>query len=128
MARMLLRWTSGPGRPAQGTPALLMVAPGPAHNNLGTAMQFAIEVGNMVKQQVEFTFNQLLGRTVIRTNGREVKRSVRLFSEPLVDTHVVNLSDTERLEMRIEKRRRYLFVSQYLVYVNNRLVEVRHGV
>ncbi len=78
--------------------------------------------------RVEFLFNQLLGRTVIRSNGQELKKTVRLFSEPLVDTHVMHFTEKERVEVKIEKRRKHLFASQYFVYLNNRLTQVHQGV
>ena len=56
-------------------------------------MKFTIEVGEVEKQQVEFSFNQLLGRTVIRSNGQELKRSVRWFSEPVFDRHVFEFAE-----------------------------------
>jgi len=91
-------------------------------------MKFVVEVGEVAKQQVEFAFNQLLGRTVIRSGGRELKRSVRLFSEPLYDTHVFEFAEKERAQLRIEKRRKHLFASEYFVYVNNRLQEFHRGI
>ena len=91
-------------------------------------MKFVVQVGEVAKQRVEFTFNQLLGRTVIRSDGRELKRSVRLFSEPLYDTHVFAFFEKERAQLRIEKRRKHLFSSEYFVYVNNRLQDFHRGI
>jgi hypothetical protein len=91
-------------------------------------MRFVIEVGEVAKEQVEFTFNQLLGRTVIRANGREVTRKTRWFSEPLVDTHLVDFAEQEKVQLKIEKRRRHLFASRYFVYINDRLVQCFQGV
>jgi hypothetical protein len=90
-------------------------------------MRFDIEVGEVEKQRIEFNFNPLLGRTVIKSNGRELKKSVRLFSEPVVDTHVIQSAERERWELRIEKRRGQLFSSRYFVYVNNRLTDCYQG-
>ncbi len=91
-------------------------------------MKFVIEVGEAEKRRVEFDFNQLLGRTVIRSNGRELKRNVRLFSEPVFESHVIDFGDKERLQLKIEKRRRLLISSRYTVYVNNRLTHCCQGV
>ena len=91
-------------------------------------MKFVVEVGDVLKRKVEFSFNQLLGRTVIRADGREIKRNVRLFSEPLHESHVVSFGDTERIELRIEKKRKHLVGSQYSVYVNDRLRQCLRGV
>lgn len=91
-------------------------------------MKFVVEVGDVLKRKVEFSFNQLLGRTVIRADGREIKRSVRLFSEPVQENHVVSFGDTERIELRIEKKRKPLLGARYLVYINDRLSRCLHGV
>ena len=91
-------------------------------------MKFVVEVGDVLKKRVEFSFNQLLGRTVIRADGRELKRTVRLFSEPVEETHVVSFGDTERVELRIEKKRKPLVGSRYSVYVNDRLNRCLQGV
>ena len=37
-------------------------------------MKFCIEVGEEKKHQIEYEFNQLLGRLVIKSNQQEVKR------------------------------------------------------
>src|SRR5215213_3559655 len=47
-----------------------------------TIMRFALEVGETETNHLEFEFNQLLGSTVIKVNNKQVKKSVRLFSEP----------------------------------------------
>ena len=91
-------------------------------------MKFAIEVGEAVRERVEFRFDQLTGRTVILCNGCEVKRQVRWFSEPVLDIHEFDLGEREKVRVRIEKRRRYLFASRYLVYLNNRLARCFQGV
>jgi hypothetical protein len=91
-------------------------------------MKFTIEVGEVEKQRVEFSFNQLLGRTVIHSNGRQLKKSVRLFSEPVFDRHVFDFFDKERVELKIEKQRKHLFGSRYFVFVNNRLTQSFQGV
>jgi len=90
-------------------------------------MKFTIEVGEVEPQRVEFSFNQLLGRTVIRANGRELKKTVRLFAEPLLDVHVVDFAEKERIELKIEKQRESMFGSRYLVFVNDRLTGCFHG-
>ncbi len=91
-------------------------------------MKFVIEIGEVKKQRIEFSFNQLLGRTVIRSNGRELRRNVRLFGEPLSDTHVLDFSEVERIELKIQKQRQSMFDSRYLVFVNNRLIQCFQGI
>ena len=97
------------------------------NHNRHRCMNFVIEVGEVEKQLVEFDFNQLLGRTVIRSNGREIKRQVRLISEPVFESHVVDFGEYERLQLKIEKRRQSLRSSRYTVYVNNRLATCCEG-
>ncbi len=91
-------------------------------------MKFTIEVGEVEKQRVEFSFNQLLGRTVIRANGRELKKTVRFFSEPSLEIHVFDFAEKERIILKIEKQRESMFGSRYLVFVNNRLTRCIHGI
>lgn len=91
-------------------------------------MTIAFEVGESIKERIEYSFNQLMGRTVLRVNGREEIRKTRWFSEPVVDTLELELSDVEKLRVKIEKRRKLLFASQYRVYVNNHLTNCYMGV
>lgn len=91
-------------------------------------MRFTIQVGELERHEVEFDFNQLLGRTIIRANGRELKRSVRLFSEPVFERHLVDFGEREQIHLKIEKSRKKLLASRYAVYVNNRLAHCCSGV
>ncbi len=91
-------------------------------------MTFDIEVGEVMKERIQFSFNQLLGRTVIRRNGREVQRQVRWFSEPVTDTYFIEFNEQERVRVKIEKRRKHLLGSKYYVYVNDRLAECFQGI
>jgi hypothetical protein len=91
-------------------------------------MRSTIEVGEVETQRVEFSFNQLLGRTLIHANGRELKRSVRLFSEPVSETHLLEFTERERVNLKIEKRRKPLLGSRYFVFINNRLTHCFQGV
>jgi len=91
-------------------------------------MRFALEIGESEKNRLEFQFNQLLGSTVIKVNNHEVKKTVRYFSEPLLERHVVEVGKDERHTVFIEKHRKLLFGQKYMVYVNERLVKLLHGV
>ena len=84
-------------------------------------MKFCIEVGELKKHQIDYDFNQLLGRLVIKLNQQVVKRSFRLFNEPVTETHLLQV-EGERLAVRIKKQRLRVFGSKCLVYVNERLV------
>ncbi|HYV32201.1 MAG TPA: hypothetical protein VEO53_13995 [Candidatus Binatia bacterium] len=91
-------------------------------------MRFALEIGETEKNRLEFQFNQLLGSTVIKVNDQEVKKNVRLFSEPLREAHELEVGKNERHTVFIEKQRKLLFGQKYLVYVNQRLVKLLHGI
>jgi hypothetical protein len=91
-------------------------------------MRFALEIGEREKNQLEFQFNQLLGSTVIKVNNKQIKKTVRLFSEPLEERHELEVGTHERHTVFIEKQRKLLFGQKYLVYVNQRLVKLFHGV
>ncbi len=91
-------------------------------------MKFDIDIGEAKKQRLEFSFNQLLGRTVIRSNGQVLMKNTRHISEPLFDTHFFHFDEGEKIDVRIEKQRKLIFASRYCVYVNNRLAGVYQGV
>jgi len=91
-------------------------------------MKFCVEVGEIEKNLVEFNFDQWLGEMVIRVNQREVKRSVRLFNEPVRETHTIRVGEGERAVVRIEKERKLLFGQKYRVFLNDRLYKYYEGV
>jgi hypothetical protein len=84
-------------------------------------MKFCIEVGEVEKHTIDFNFNQLLGQLVIKVNRQEVKRSCKLISEPLKETHVVEVQGVEQLTVRIEKERKQLLGHRCRVFLNDRL-------
>jgi hypothetical protein len=91
-------------------------------------MKFCLEVGETERNLIEYAFNQLLGQLCIRVNQHEVKSNVRLFDEPLTETHTLEVGRQERLTVRIEKERKLLFGQRCRVYVNNRLLKCYEGV
>lgn len=91
-------------------------------------MKFCLEVGELEKNRVEFDFDQLLGQLVIKVNHQEVKRAVRLFNEPVKETHTLQLGEQERTLVRIEKQRKQLFGQKCSVFVNERLYKCYEGV
>jgi hypothetical protein len=91
-------------------------------------MKFALELGELETHRLEFSFNQLLGRKIIKVNDAEVLRNVRLFSEPVRETHTLEIGEKERLQVRIEKERKLLFGQKYKVYLNDRLIRLYEGV
>lgn len=90
-------------------------------------MTFALLIGETEKNLLEFNFNQLLGSTLIKVNDKQIKKSVRLFSEPLQERYEFEVGENERHTVFIEKQRKLLFGQKYLVYVNQRLVKLFHG-
>jgi hypothetical protein len=91
-------------------------------------MKFALEVGELEKHLIEFDFNQLLGELRIRVNKQEVTHNVRLFDEPLAETHTLNVGQREDLVVRIEKERKLLFGQKCRVFLNDRLYKYYEGV
>ncbi len=83
-------------------------------------MRFNLEIGEAEKHVVEFNFDQLLGQLVIKVNKQEIKRSVRLFNEPVKETHTLRVGDGEGVIVRIEKERKLLFGQKYRVFLNDR--------
>ena len=90
-------------------------------------MTFALLIGETEKNLLEFSFNQLLGSTEIRVNEKVVKKTTRLFSEPLQERHEFEVGQNERHTVFIEKQRKLLFGQKYVVYVNQRIVKLLHG-
>ena len=91
-------------------------------------MKFSLELGQMEKNTIEYDFNQLLGRLVISVNRQPIKKSVRLFSEPLREVHVFTVGQAEPYSVRIEKERKLLYGQVNRVFVDNRLVQCHDGV
>jgi hypothetical protein len=91
------------------------------------AMKFSIEVGTDEKHTLEFSFNQLLGRSLVKVDGAEILKKKRWFSEPLVDRYKFRIGQFERIHICIEKQRKLLFASKYCVYLNNRLTQFYQG-
>ncbi|HXG48586.1 MAG TPA: hypothetical protein VNO52_13245 [Methylomirabilota bacterium] len=90
-------------------------------------MKFALEIGETEKNLVEFAFNQLLGNTVIKVNRRVVKNERRLISEPVRESHRIQVGINEKWEVRIEKKRQQLVGGRFSVFVNDRLINVFQG-
>src|SRR6266498_4400709 len=91
-------------------------------------MKFNLEIGEAEKHVVEFNFDQLLGQLVIKVNKQEIKRSVRLFNEPLKETHTLTVGDGEGVIVRIERERKLLFGQKCRVFLNDRLYKYYEGV
>jgi len=91
-------------------------------------MKFNIELGEEKKHQIEFEFNQLLGRMVIKFDQKEIKHSVRWFNEPVKETHLLRVDVGEPLAVRIYKERRPLLGCKCLVFLNERLFQCYEGV
>lgn len=91
-------------------------------------MKFCLEIGEVEKNLVEFNFDQLLGRLVIKVNRKEVRRHTRLFNEPMAETHTVTVGDGERMIVRFEKERISTFSQKCRVYLNDRLYKYYEGV
>ena len=91
-------------------------------------MKFSIQFGEAETNVIEFSFNQLLGTSIIKLNQRIVKRETRWFSEPLEQIHVIEAGTQERWRVKIEKERKHLYGQVCRVFLNQRLVKVFEGV
>ena len=70
--------------------------------------QVASKKRGIKKHQIEYDFNQLLGRLIIRLDQKEVIRNTRLFKELIRESRLVQVAETGQLAVRIEKERRQL--------------------
>ena len=68
-------------------------------------MKFAVEVGDVEKNHLEYHANQLLGSQTIKINNRPVKRVVHLVNEPIFEVHSFVVGFNEKTTVRIEKQR-----------------------
>ena len=91
-------------------------------------MKFTIEIGNIEKHRLDYAFNQLLGKLVIKINQRLVKQSVRLVNEPVLEVHAFRIGKCEKSDVRIEKERKPLLGHKNRLYVNDRLLRVFEGI
>ena len=91
-------------------------------------MRFNIEIGGIKKHRIEYEFNQLLGRLIIKLDRKEIERNDRFFGKPVKQTHVIQVDPEERVAVRIERKRRSLFGCKCLVYLNERLFECYEGI
>jgi hypothetical protein len=91
-------------------------------------MKFTIEVGEKEKHRIDYEFNQLLGRLLIKINEEPVKETVRWVNEPVLEVHVFVVGHQEKSHVRIEKQRKPLLGHTNRFYVNNRLLKVIEGV
>jgi hypothetical protein len=90
-------------------------------------MKFSFEVGEMEKHHVDFNFNQLCGTLLIRVDEQPVFQSTRLLNEPVHEVFDFTVGTVEQWPVRIEKRRKPLFGSRNILYVNHRLARVIEG-
>ena len=91
-------------------------------------MKFSIEVGINEKHLIEFNFNQLFGRAVLKVDGEVVFKKARWFSEPLTDRYEFEIGQFEPVRVRIEKERKLLIGSKYRVFLDQRLTQLFQGV
>lgn len=87
-------------------------------------MKFTIEVGEVEKHQVEYSFNPLLGVLVVKVDGKPVCKHVRLVNEPMHEAHDLIVGESERHSVRFERARTSTFGRRSCVFVNNRLLKV----
>jgi len=90
-------------------------------------MKFKFEVGELEKHLVEFSFNQLCGTLLICVDKKPVYQFTRLLNEPVREVFNFMVGEAERWPVRIEKRRKLLFGSRNILYVNHRLTRVVEG-
>jgi len=88
------------------------------------SMRFIIEFGEKEKHRLDYNYNQLFGRLVIKVNERPIKTAYRLLNEPELEVHVFRVGRFEKSLVRIEKQRKQLLGHRNRVFVNNRLVKV----
>jgi hypothetical protein len=90
-------------------------------------MKFNLELGDTQKHKIEYQFNQLLGRLVVRLNNQEVFRRVRRFNEPRQEQLLIRADQNGAMDVLVEKQRRPLFGHRYRIFLNGRLYRCCSG-
>jgi len=90
-------------------------------------MKFAVEIGEVEKNLLEYHSNQLLGSMTIKLNDKPIKKVVHLVNEPILEIHSFVVGEHEKTAVRIEKQRKPLLGYTNRVYVNDRLMGVFRG-
>jgi hypothetical protein len=91
-------------------------------------MKFAVEIGEIERNRLEYYHNQLLGSMTIKVNDTPVKKVVRFVNEPVLEVYSFIIGNNEKTTVRIEKERLPLLGYRNRVYVNDRLMRVFKGV
>ena len=87
-------------------------------------MKFAVEVGETEKHLVEFDFNQLIGKILIRVDEKPIYKATRFINEPVNEVFEFTIGKMVKSDIRIEKTRKPLLGHRNSFYVNNRLLRV----
>ena len=90
-------------------------------------MKFSLEIGQVEKHRLDYSFNQLLGTLEIRVDGQPVLSFVRLLNEPVLEVFDFQVGRLECAAVRIEKQRKQLFGHRNRLYVDDRLTRVYDG-
>ena len=89
-------------------------------------MKYALEIGEIEKHLLEYQSDEFWGRTVIKVDNEEIRRSKRWFT-PRCERHNLEVGKMEPIHVRIEKERRFPFGHRSRVFVNDRLVKCFEG-
>ena len=117
-------------------------------------MKFSFDVGIREKHWVEFSWNQLFGKTLIKVDGRAIHKSVSLFSSSkpastyylgdspdkwtffgqeieLIQKWEFDVGENEKCNVVIEKQRQKWMAGLrpqfYKVFVDGRLIKEKKG-
>lgn len=91
-------------------------------------MKFSLEIGQVEKHRLDYSFNQLLGSLQIKVDDRSVLSFVRPINEPVLEVFDFQVGHLECAAVRIEKQRKPLFGHCNRLYVDNRLTKVYEGI
>ena len=67
-------------------------------------MKFTIEVGEIEKHSIEYSFNPLLGTLVVKVDDQPVRKHVRFINEPVRETHALIVGNREKHNVRFDRR------------------------
>lgn len=94
-------------------------------------MQFSFMVGIQEQHQIDFSFDQVIGKLEIRVDGEPMVKDFRLLSLRLTKRYEFTVGLQEQHHLAIEKKRKLFLAGfrpqQYRVFMDGQLVQTHEG-
>jgi hypothetical protein len=94
-------------------------------------VQFSFIVGIQEQHQIDFSFDQVIGKLEIRVDGEPLVKDFRLLSLRLTKRYEFTVGLQEQHHLAIEKKRKLFLAGfrpqQYRVFIDGQLVQTHEG-